>query len=85
MKKVYAKPEIVFENFSLSTNIAANCEIPVRTFNAGGCGYAYEGGNGETMFTAQAGTNVCNIPVNDDESNGYCYHTPVEGNNMFNS
>ena len=26
MKKAYSKPDIVFEDFSLSTNIAAGCE-----------------------------------------------------------
>lgn len=85
MKRTYSKPEIAFESFNLSANIAANCEIIIPTPYSGTCGYAYEGGNGTTMFTSEAGTAVCNIAINDDESNGFCYHVPIESNNLFNS
>lgn len=85
MKKTYTKPEILFESFSFSGNIAANCEIIVDGPSSGNCGYAYEGGGGSTMFTAALGTEICNIPVDDDEKNGFCYHVPIETNNLFNS
>ena len=85
MKKEYSKPEIAFEDFTMSTSIAVGCEIIISTPNSDTCGYAYEGGYGQTMFTEAAGTTVCNLAVDDDETNGFCYHVPVEGNNMFNS
>lgn len=82
MKKTYIKPEVVFESFSLSHNIAAGCEIIVGTPSEGSCDYEYEGGGGQSIFVT---TGICDIPVNDDVSNGFCYHVPVEGNNLFNS
>lgn len=85
MKKKYMKPEIMFESFTLSANIAGNCEIKINTQTAGTCGYPYEGGNGQTLFTEMAGTKVCNIPMDDDETNGFCYHVPIESNSIFNS
>lgn len=85
MRKTYTKPEIMFEDFSLCSSIAAGCEIIVDGPNSGNCGYAYEGGGGQTLFTELAGTKVCNIAIDDDESNGFCYHVPVESNNLFNS
>ncbi len=85
MKKTYSKPEIYFEDFSLCTSIATNCEIKIDNQSEGTCGYAYEGGYGETMFTVMAGTQVCNLPVDDDKENGFCYHIPVQSNNIFNS
>ncbi len=86
MKKTYEKPAIVFEDFVMSTNIAAGCEIKIDTQNSGTCGYAYEGGGGQTMFTASVGMSVCNIPVDDDDKkNGFCYDIPIQSNNIFNS
>lgn len=85
MKKTYVKPEIVFEDFSLCTAIAANCEIIIDNQSSGNCGYQYEGGFGATMFTQAAGSNVCSVPVDDDVKNTFCYHVPIETNNIFNS
>ena len=84
MKKQYTKPEIMFEDFSLTENIASGCEIIVPTPNSGKCGYAYEGGNGATMFTTTV-TGCEDIQVDDDEANGFCYHDPISSNNLFNS
>ena len=85
MKKIYSAPDIVFESFAPCTSIAAGCEIIIEGPSAGTCGYAYEGGGGATMFTELAGISVCNIPVDDDEANGFCYHVPIDTNNLFNS
>lgn len=74
MKKVYSKPEILFENFALSLNIAnAGCEIrdphhELLAFTGmgadGGVGYAF--------------TNSCDVNMDngsgDGEHNGICYH-----------
>lgn len=85
MKKVYEKPEIMFESFILSTNIAAGCEIVIDNHSSGSCGYEYEGGSGTTMFTVALGEKICNIPIDDDEKNTFCYHVPIQTNNLFNS
>ena len=77
MKKTYAKPEIVFENFSLSTNVAAGCEITslfdprlyVEPF-----GYA---------FSSSCQHNVVDSS-GDGMANSICYHTP-SGENVFQS
>ena len=84
MKKKYSAPAIVFESFALSTNIAGGCEIIVDAPSSGNCGYAYEGGNGDTLFT-EAASNACMTPIDDDAANGFCYHVPIESNNLFNS
>lgn len=85
MKKTYSKPEIAFEDFSLSVGIAAGCEYKISNQSQGTCGYKYSGGGGATMFTAEAGTSVCNIPVTDATTNGFCYHVPASNINIFNS
>lgn len=82
MKKVYEKPEIVFENFSLSTNIAADCEVRANTqSNFDSCGVAF---SGDVIFISkESGCSTC-ISF-DDEYGGMCYHVPSEENNIFNS
>ena len=85
MKKAYAAPEIMFEDFSLCSSIAVGCEIIVDGKSGGTCGYAYEGGGGRTLFTEAMGNSICNRAIDDDESNGFCYHVPTQANNLFNS
>ena len=89
MKK-YTKPMIVFESFTLSTNIAGDCEI----FNnnnpsKGTCAYIVKFGKGEThFFTSSIG--ACIAQEQDDGSfvingNTFCYHVPDESYTLFNS
>jgi hypothetical protein len=81
MKKIYSKPEIVFEDFSLSTNIAGNCELdtPLPSLKDS-CGYPIRGA---VVFTD--GINACTYKPQDGMHNGFCYHVPTEYNNLFNS
>lgn len=82
MRKAYSKPEIFFEDFSLTSSIAAGCGITTDLQNAGTCGVSVSGYN--VFFTGMQGCN--DIPVSiDGEFNGLCYHTPVEANLLFNS
>lgn len=81
MKKVYTAPQILFESFAMSTNIAANCDKIIRTFDQGNC--AYEGTGGIMLFTVAIG--ACEFKSDDDASNGFCYHVPGEDNDLFNS
>lgn len=82
MKRTYTKPEIVFEDFTLSTNIAAGCEVRTDTQARGQCGYAW---GGKVLFLD--GVAGCSdIIKNDGEFfNGLCYHNPSDLNNLFNS
>lgn len=82
MKKAYSKPEIVFENFSLSTNIAAGCEQKNELQSGGTCGHKW---GKSTIFTEEV--TGCKKKVTDGSGdyNGLCYHVPNESYNVFNS
>lgn len=82
MKKLYIKPEIMFESFSLSTNIAGDCEEKTNNPTNGTCGMDFSG-----FKVFMHDMNGCSdIKVNDGESfNGLCYDTPTADNNLFNS
>lgn len=81
MKKIYTKPEIIFEDFSLSTNIAGDCELDTSLQSPDECGYQLR--TGEIVFLSKE-TGCDTVPV-DGAYNGYCYHVPTEDNNLFNS
>lgn len=80
MKKTYSKPEIVFESFTLSTNIAGDCESKIDTFKAGDCGIQF--GNEVLFLTGVAG---CKDPVTTDGEYGLCYDIPTPTSALFNS
>ncbi len=81
MKKEYVKPVIVFESFSLSTNIAADCESIVGNPSQDQCPVM---GSGEiAIFNDLVSTCVYHPP--EDEWDGLCYHVPIEGHKLFNS
>lgn len=83
MKKTYTKPEILFEGFSMSTNIAGDCEgEPVGNPTRGSCGILLNDGN--TIFVDI--TTGCTIGMGKNYvHDGLCYHTPVDSANLFNS
>ena len=71
MKKVYSKPEIMFENFTTSTNIAGNCDIINSNANANAnCSYASAFGN---VFVSSP---TCEITAPNGEYGNICYHIP---------
>lgn len=81
MKRQYSKPDILFEDFSLSTAISGTCEVKTNTPSKESCGYDVEG---TTVFLT--GINGCVFPIEDGSVNdGLCYHVPVDTNNLFNS
>lgn len=80
MKKKYVRPEIVFEDFSLTAAIAAGCvNQSLPTYNV--CGVKYPGVS-EMLFTAAI--TGCGTEV-DDGFAGICYHVPVDSVKLFNS
>lgn len=89
MKKAYSKPEIVFENFSLSQNIAGDCEVKTNTPARGQCGIEF----GPFVVFLDTATSQCTgdgrvlEDGGDGEYNGICYHVfSGKGEyNLFNS
>lgn len=82
MKKKYTKPQIVFENFSLSTSIAGSCEVPTNTFAARQCNYVM--GPIAVFLTSITGCDYV-VGTEDGEFGDICYHVPAGYNNLFNS
>lgn len=90
MKKEYVKPQIMFENFTLSSNIAGDCEHLTNLPSNNTCGL-YFTGIGNVFLTGMGGCS--DMQVGDGISgDGYigsgndaiCYHVPF-GENLFNS
>lgn len=80
MKKTYAKPQIVFESFQLTANIAGDCNTRPNSADEATCGY-YD--NGWIVFQNSA---VCNFPAGPDgKHNGLCYHVPTGDISVFTS
>lgn len=88
MKKVYSKPEIQFEDFTMSTSIAAGCEKIVGNPSQGTCGII--GSGGYTIFNSSVGGGCVFTPEDtgngaEDVYDGACYHVPNDYSNFFNS
>lgn len=82
MKKNYSAPEILFEDFTISTSIATNCEEKSDLQNARECGFKW----GKFVIFINS-TTGCSKEVVDGDSkyNGLCYHVPEADYNLFNS
>lgn len=82
MKKSYTKPQIVFESFVLSTNIAGNCEVKTWTPNSGTCAYPVTEGDFTWNIFLDSVTACTTTQAEGDY--GVCYHT-FENSSLFNS
>lgn len=83
MKKVYGKPDIIFENFALSTNISAGCDYIITNQVLDVCGM----NSGRNVIFIN-GVQGCSTVVEDNseaENDGWCYHVPIETKHLFNS
>lgn len=80
MKKIYSKPEIMFDSFTLTTNIAAGCGNRITTLAEGACGIELPG-VGVVFLDNVAGCK--DNPIAEDDM--YCYHVPTENTKLFNS
>lgn len=86
MKKAYSKPEIVFESFSLSTNIAGDCEEIVGNPAKGTCGVLGNEPGIDNLFSSSVtGIDGCQMWMDVDVYNGFCYHVPEDTHELFNS
>lgn len=83
MKKVYTKPAIMFEDFTLSTSIAGDCEVKLNTPNNTSCGYRPEGYDADIFVEGITG--CAEKHADGTYGDGICYHVPDAGYNLFNS
>ncbi len=81
MKREYSRPDIIFEDFSLSTAISAGCGEKTNTPSQNICGLEF--GPGAMVFTQQV--SGCTIKVEDTDNNGLCYHVFCDESRLFNS
>lgn len=81
MKKVYSKPEIVFESFTMNSNIAA-CAEKTDSPAKGSCGIVYT----PTITVFVSESTGCNFwDETPEEHDGICYHNPSEDTRLFGS
>lgn len=79
MKKSYVKPQVLFESFQLSANIAGNCSF--KTGHAiDECAYTT---GGRPVFVD--GVTACTTTPADGKWDGMCYHIPEGTNGLFTS
>lgn len=84
MKKTYSKPEIMFESFTLSTNIAGDCSDKTNTPSEMQCSISYVDEHLGTVNIFLNSIQAC-AWKQPDGYNGICYDVPTEGTNLFNS
>ncbi len=94
MKKKYIKPEILFEDFTLSTSVASCAtESMIKVMADNTCGFYDEylkvvvvtdntGGCATVDSKYKDSYRVAKTP---GENDGVCYHVPIEAYNMWNS
>lgn len=87
MKKVYTKPEIMFESFTLSQAIAGDCDNKYALQAQGDCGLDYGGDIIFLLGITGCGDNGTgeNAFETDDGTSGVCYYNPTDTNRLFNS
>lgn len=84
MKKSYVKPQVYFENFQLSADIAKGCTEELwhkanQTQDV--CGYGMTG-----MAIFITGVTGCDVPIEDGTgTDKMCYHGPTGSYNLFDS
>ena len=81
MKRSYQAPEILFDDFSLCTSVAANCEVINNNPTSGVCGFVYKPFVVFTLEVTGCKKKIAEGSIND----GLCYHNPYDGYNLFNS
>jgi len=79
MKKIYSKPEIMFDSFTLTTSIAAGCGKPAALPTKDVCALHM---GPKILFSNSMSVCTDKVDPNDDI---YCYHAPTEDQALFNS
>ncbi len=85
MKKTYCKPEIMFESFELSANIARSCGAEAGTANQGDwdvCGIQIGSGDFFLFMNNNCSSQQWSVAGQYDT---YCYHGPTDLHGFFSS
>ena len=82
MKKQYQKPQIVFEDFTLSTDIAGDCTTVNSLPEQNTCGMEM---GPVTVFIQSAAGCMVKVADGDGTYNRVCYHVPTDSKRLFNS
>ncbi|MBQ2921455.1 MAG: hypothetical protein IJE58_09780 [Oscillospiraceae bacterium] len=81
MKREYTRPDIVYEDFTLSTAIAGSCGVSTGLPSANQCGMDF---GMDVVFTDVV--SGCTKKVDDSGAfNGLCYHVFTDANRLFSS
>ena len=83
MKKVYAKPQIAFEDFSLNVSIATCEDKSYGNAAKDSCGFLVPEWNRVVFISETTGCNDIQAP--DGNYNGICYDNPSGLIDLFNS
>lgn len=81
MKKTYVKPQVYFEDFQLSANIAGNCAIKTMHAETECKWFKNVEGVGKVFISKELG---CEYFGNDGDYS-VCYHVPVDATKLFTS
>ena len=79
MKKMYEKPIVIIEDFTLCENVAAGCELK-SNHAKDSCAYEDYG-----WMTFTSSISACEDVQIDQEDEKLCYHVPTEAYNIFTS
>ena len=83
MRKSYQKPYVLFEDFSVSTNIASGCKH-IASAAPDLCPVTLPWGpTTKVVFIDES--MGCKTIEADGDFNGVCYHVPSENDNVFTS
>lgn len=77
MKKSYVKPQVYFESFQLSADIAGNCGAKVH--------HSEECTMIEGIGTLYSDINTCQFMPGDDTNPLFCHHNPDDARRLFAS
>ena len=78
MQRMYVKPEVYFESFELSANIATGCVISIN-HTVGAC---WQGVEGFKNFNIFVDPHSCETTP---DQYGLCYQTLEDANKIFTS
>ncbi len=81
MKKSYVKPQVLFEDFQLSANIAAGCGYRINHADTINTLCTYDMTDEKVFNTILAGG--CTTTPPEDDS--ICYHNPTSQTKLFTS
>lgn len=79
MKKAYVKPELYFEDFELSENMATGCGMITKQLGKDACGFD------DGVTTIFISTNTGCKYTAEDGYGSICYHVPTDAGMLFTS